>query len=207
MGFLAERVRPRLLDATMRTPALTAARARACAGLRGDVLEIGYGSGLNAEHLPAAVRGVWAVEPSATALRLAAGRTAASTVLVTVAGDDAQHLDLPAARFDAALSTWTLCGVPDPVRALREVARVLRPGAALHFAEHGLAPDEPVARWQRRGNRINRRLAGCLLDRDVPALLEAAGFEVVELRASYLPDAPRVTGWTYEGRAVPAPTA
>ncbi|PPK93144.1 methyltransferase family protein [Kineococcus xinjiangensis] len=201
MGFFAEQVRPRLLDATMRTPAMLAARARACSGLSGDVLEIGYGSGLNHGHLPSAVRGVWAVEPSSTALRIAAGRTAGSGVPVILAGDDAQSLDLPDARFDAALSTWTLCGIPDPVRALREVARVLRPGAALHFVEHGLAPEESVARWQRRGNRFNRNLGGCLLDRDIPALVRAAGFPVVEVRTHYLPGAPRAVGCTYEGRA------
>ena len=202
MGLYAERVRPRLLDATLRAPALAQARRRACAGLAGDVLEIGYGSGLNQPWLPAAVRGVWAVEPSAAALRLARERCEASAVPVTIAGDDAQRLDLPDARFDAALCTWTLCGIPDPVAALREVARVLRPGAALHLVEHGLAPDERTARWQRRGNRINLRLAGCVLDRDVPALLAEAGFAVVDLRTGVEPGTPRVSGYTCEGRAV-----
>ncbi|WP_432519399.1 class I SAM-dependent methyltransferase [Kineococcus sp. SYSU DK006] len=149
------------------------------------------------------MRGIWAVEPSAAALRLARERREASAVPVTIAGDDAQRLDLPDARFDAALCTWTLCGVPDPVAALREVARVLRPGAALHLLEHGLAPDERTARWQRRGNRLDLRLAGCVLDRDVPALLAEAGFAVVDLRTGVEPGTPRVSGYTYEARAVP----
>ena len=115
-------------------------RNRVCAGLAGDVLEIGYGSGLNQPHLPSSVRGVWAVEPSTTALRLGEERRAASSVPVVVAGDDAQVLPFPDDRFDAALCTWVLCGIPDPRAALAEVARVLKPGASLHFVEHGLAP-------------------------------------------------------------------
>ena len=201
MGIYARHLQPRLLDASLADRRTGPIRRRACAGLSGDVLEIGFGSGLNLPHLPAEVRSLAAVEPSAVALRLSAARRSASPVPVTVVGDDAQHLPLPDCSVDAAVSTWNLCGIDDPVAALREVRRVLRPGGALHFVEHGLAPDSSVVRWQRRGNRLNRRIAGCVLDRDVGAVLEASGLTVTALETYYEPSAPRPAGFFYEGRA------
>jgi SAM-dependent methyltransferase len=201
MGVYSEHLRPRLHMVALNDRMTGEVRDRVCAGLSGDVLEIGYGSGLNQPHLPAAVTGVWAVEPSATALRLGEARRAASAAPVVVAGDDAQSLPFPDDRFDAALCTWVLCGIPDPDAALAEVARVLKPGGTLHFVEHGLAPDAGVARWQRRGNRINRAISGCILDNDVRSLLEASRLTVTAMDAHYEPGAPKPAGFMYEGRA------
>jgi ubiquinone/menaquinone biosynthesis C-methylase UbiE len=122
-------------------------------------------------------------------------------VPVTVVGDDAQRLSLPDGSVDAVLSTWNLCGIDDPAAALREVRRVLRPGGAFRFVEHGLSPDASVARWQRRGSRLNRRIAGCLLDRDIRALLAASGLTVTSLETYYEPTTPRPAGFFFEGRA------
>ncbi len=202
MGPCAQHLQPRLLDALMSSPDLDALRRLACAELVGDVVELGYGSGRNTPHLPPAVTGVWAVEPSEVGWRLSAGRRAASRAPVVLAGVDAQRLPLPDDRFDAALCTWTLCGVPDRAAALAEVARVLRPGGALHLVEHGLAPDAPVARWQRRAGRLNRALAGCWLDHDVAASLGRSGLVVTALEQGYLPRAPRVAGYLTRARAV-----
>jgi SAM-dependent methyltransferase len=201
VGLYSRYLRPRLHAFALNDRITGQIRARVCAGLSGDVLEIGYGSGLNQPHLPAGVTGVWAVEPSTTALRLSEERRDASPVPVVVAGDDAQSLDLPDDRFDAALCTWVLCGVPDSRAALAEVARVLKPGAALHFVEHGLAPDANVVRWQRRGNRINKAVAGCVLDNDVDALLAASPLTVTARTTWYEPAAPKPAGYMYEGRA------
>lgn len=201
MGFYQRQLQPRLLDVTLRSRTTGAIRARVCAGLRGDIVEIGYGSGLNQPHLPPQVSSVSALEPSPVALRLAARRRAGSTVPVVVIGEDAQRIPCPDDHFDAALSTWTLCGIPDPLAALGEVRRVLRPGGVLHFVEHGLAPDEVVVRWQRRGNALNKRLAGCVLDRDVETLLATSGLGLLSLRTSYEKGSPRAVGFFYEGRA------
>ena len=200
MGVYSDHLRPRLhrlaLDNQTRN-----IRDRVCAGLAGNVLEIGYGSGLNQPHLPPAVTGVWAVEPSATALRLSERRRAASPVPVVVEGTAGQSLPFPDDRFDAALCTWVLCGIPDPAAALAEVARVLKPGATLSFVEHGLAPDLRVVRWQRRANRFNQAIAGCRLDSDVEFLFAASPLSVTELTKGYLPGSPKVPGYLYGGRA------
>ena len=201
VGLYREHLQPRLLNATMATSAATAIRRRVCAGLAGEVLEIGYGSGLNQPHLPAGVRRVLAVDPSATGFRLSARRRAASPVPVLVIGGDAQALPVPDEHVDAVLSTWNLCAVADPAAALREVRRVLRPGGLFHFVEHGLAPDDGVVRRQRRGNAMNRRVAGCVLDRDVRALLDGSGLQVLTLSTYYEEGAPKPAGYFYEGRA------
>jgi ubiquinone/menaquinone biosynthesis C-methylase UbiE len=201
MGIYSRHLRPRLHNLALRTKLTGEVRDRVCAGLTGDVLEIGYGSGLNQPHLPPEVTGVWAIEPSPTALKLSQERRDASPVPVVVAGDDARSLPFPDDRFDAALCTWVLCGIPDAAAALAEMARVLKPGAALHFVEHGLAPDPDVVRWQRRGNRINKVVAGCVLDNDVVSLLDASPLTVMQLDSWYEERAPKVAGHMYEGRA------
>jgi SAM-dependent methyltransferase len=201
MGLYSTHLRPRLHNASLNDRVTGEVRARVCAGLHGDVLEIGYGSGLNQPYLPAAVTGVWAIEPSATALRLSAERREASAVPVVVAGDDARSLPFPDDRFDAALCTWVLCSIPDPAGVLTEVARVLRPGASLHFVEHGLAPDPAVVRWQRRINPVNRVVSGCVLDNDVPTELATSPLTATRLDTYYEEAAPRPFGFLYEGRA------
>jgi len=201
MGIYQRQLQPRLLNAALDTRGTREIRRRVCAGLFGDIMEIGYGSGHNQPYLPAQVRSVAAVEPSTVAWQLSSRRRAESGVPVVVAGHDAQHLPFPDDHFDAALSTWTLCGIADPAAALGEIRRVLKPAGVLHFVEHGLAPDPGVVRWQRRGNALNRRLAGCFLDRDVRALLQESGLDVTRLTTYYHPESARPAGYFYEGRA------
>lgn len=201
MGLYERHVQPRLLSATMDTAGSREIRRRVCAGLAGNVLEIGYGSGLNQPHLPSEVLSVAAIEPSSLAWRLSAARRTASHVPVVVAGGDAQQLPFADGELDAALSTWTLCAIPDPTAALREIRRVLKPGGVLHFVEHGLAPEPGVVRWQRRFNSLNKRLAGCVLDRDVPVLFGQSGLEVTTMTSYYDHESPKPAGYFYEGRA------
>ncbi len=204
MGFYGEQILPRVIDVMLGNKEFGKVRAEVCAGLHGDVVEIGYGSGLNVPYLPPEVTGLWGVDPSEVGRKLAAKRVASSAVPIHPAGLDGEQLDLPDSRFDAALSTMTLCTIPDPSAALREVARVLKPGSLLHFAEHGHAPDAKVARTQDRLNGMQQKIAGgCNLNRDIAALVTGAGFEIESLHTFYL-KGPKAFGYMYVGRAVSA---
>jgi ubiquinone/menaquinone biosynthesis C-methylase UbiE len=201
MGFYDDQLLPRFTNVMLGNKAFAKVRREACEGLHGDVVEVGFGSGLNLPWLPSTVTGVWAVEPSGTATRLAAKRIATSTVAVHVAGLDGAALDLPADRFDSALSTMTLCTIPDVRGALQELRRVLKPGGSFHFAEHGHSPNDNVARTQDRFNGFQKRWAGgCHLNRDIAALITSAGFDIEHLRNFSL-KGPKAWGYMYVGRA------
>ncbi|NXY96418.1 methyltransferase domain-containing protein [Streptomyces sp. BR123] len=194
MGWYADQVVPRIVNAACGARIARPLRRRVCAGLHGDVVEIGFGTGHNVPYYPSAVTGVAAIEPSDVGWRLARDRVRASAVPVRRAGLDGQSLPFEDDTFDTALSTWTLCTIPDAGAALREVRRVLKPGGTLHFVEHGLAPEEDgsVRRWQRRLEPVNRRLlGGCHLTRSTVGMLEDAGFVITALDVFYEQGAPK----------------
>jgi SAM-dependent methyltransferase len=202
MGVYREQVLPRLIDKAMDTKVERETRARVCRELRGEVLEFGLGSGLNLPHYPAAVTGVHAVEPSSVAVRLAAPRIEACPAPVVLAGLTGEHLDLPSEEFDAVLSTWTLCTIPDVDAALAEARRVLKPDGVFHFVEHGHSPDERVERWQARLEPLNKRIfGGCHLTRRIAETIERAGFAFERLETYYAKGAPKPWGYMFEGRA------
>ncbi len=195
MGIYREHVLPRLVNFMCAMPTGDEHRARVCAGLVGDVVELGFGSGLNVPFYPATVREVAAVEPSDLAWKMAGDRVAASPVKVQRSGLDGQALQLEDDSFDCALSTWTLCTIPDAHAALLEVRRVLRPGGTLHFLEHGLAPDESVVRWQHRLEPLQKRVfGGCHLTKHVVDLVQGAGFTIKEVDSFYAEGAPQAMG-------------
>lgn len=191
MGWWEARVVPRLVDLSCGAKPIMELREQVCAGLSGRVIEVGFGSGLNLRYLPPEVASLDAVEPNALAWERAKSRRAQSSVPVERIGLDGQDLAAESGVYDSALVTFSLCTIPDPARALREVRRVLRPGAALHFVEHGSAPDEGIRRWQRRLEPAQRRVAGgCHLTRDAEALVRGAAFETVEVAHTYLAPGP-----------------
>jgi ubiquinone/menaquinone biosynthesis C-methylase UbiE len=202
MGIYAEHVLPRIVNAACAMKAAREQRQRVCEGLHGEVVEVGFGSGHNVPFYPDAVSSVAAIEPADVGWKLAGKRLASSGVPVQRSGLDGQSLPLSDDSCDSALTTWTLCTIPDVEAALLELRRVLKPGATLHFVEHGLAPDERVQRWQHRLEPIQKRaFGGCHLTRRPVDLLKGAGFTISELDVYYEKGAPKVVGATSLGVA------
>lgn len=203
MGLYRHQVLPRIQNKVMDTKVTRDTRARVCAGLHGEVVEIGFGTGLNAPHYPSEVSRVLAVEPSTVCMRIAAPRIAATATPVEMAGLDGERLELPSDAVDAVLSTWTLCTIPNMDAALAEIRRVLRPGGKFHFVEHGHSPEPSIARWQQRFEPFSKRIfGGCHLTRNVPVNIEQAGFSIGSLEEYYAKGDPKPFGYTFEGRAI-----
>jgi len=205
MGLWENHLLPRVIDVLLGNREVRRHREDVIAGLSGSVVEIGFGSGLNVPLYPAAVTSVLAVEPSSTGRKLSAKRVSRSPVPVEYVGLDGQELQMDDESVDAALSTFTLCTIPDGSRALDELRRVLRPGGQIHFLEHGLAPDSDVAAKQQRFNPWQQRIAGgCNLTRPIDQLVSQAGFEMIELRNEWMrgPRAMKPWNYLYKGIAV-----
>lgn len=211
MDWWEREVVPRAVDLLLGAGEVRKVRATVCEGLEGDVLEIGFGSGLNVDQYPSTVERVLGVEPSDVAWHLAERKhLRAGGPPVLRAGLDGQALELDERSVDSALSTFTLCTIPQVDVALSEVHRVLRPGGSFHFLEHGLSPDPGIARWQHRLTPLQKwAFAGCHLDRPIADLVRASGLVVEELEQFYLPApvpvplaASKVVGCLYLGRAV-----
>ena len=192
MGLYGEHVLPRIVNIACGMKSSNELRDRVCEGLHGQVVEIGFGSGLNVPYYPDSVAGVAAIEPADLGWKLASTRVAGSPVPIERSGLDGQSLPLADDSCDTALSTWTLCTIPDAIAALHEVRRVLKPGGTLHFVEHGLAPDDEVRRWQHRLEPLQKRVfGGCHLTRPILDLLTKAGFSIATVDVFYEEGAPK----------------
>jgi ubiquinone/menaquinone biosynthesis C-methylase UbiE len=202
MAFIADELLPRLCHLAMRNRRLLPYRKRTIALADGRVLEIGAGSGLNLPFYGASVREVIALEPSPRLIAMA--QQAAGAIPVQFVSASAEAIPIDDRSVDTVVTTWTLCSIPDPHRALAEMRRVLRRGGRLVFVEHGLAPDARVRGWQEWLTPLWVRVSGgCHLNRPVRQLLEAAGFRIDRLQTGYMPGL-RPMAFTYEGTAIPA---
>ncbi|MAF67562.1 MAG: SAM-dependent methyltransferase [Planctomycetes bacterium] len=196
-----ERLLPRCIDLGMRGAVFRELRPTCVGQVRGRVLELGFGSGLNLPHYAAEVSEVVAVDPATLGRHLARERIAEAPFPVRFAELEGDRLAVDDASFDCVVSTWTLCTVPAPDRTLAEIERVLRDGGSFHFLEHGRAPEAGVARWQERLDPIQSRLfGGCRLDRRIDELVDAA--HIGDMRCeTFYSGRPRVLTYHYRGTA------
>lgn len=195
-------VLPKLIDVACSTGNVMKARSKIVPQALGEVLEVGIGSGLNLQFYdPKKVSSIIGIDPAAQMQTLAHKRAIAISIPVEVIAVDVQGIHADTDRFDTIVMTFTLCSIEDPISALQEMARVLKPDGRLLFCEHGLAPDLSIERWQHRLTPFWKPMAGgCHLDRDIPALLRASGFVIDELSEAYLPG-PRPMSYVYSGVA------
>ena len=201
MGFYERWIVPRLLELAVQNRLLDHYRQRTIETARGLVLEVGVGSGLNLPLYGPAVVRVIGLDPSPELLRLAGKRSADTVVPVSLLRASAEYLPLADAVFDTIVMTWTLCSIPNPMAALTEMRRVLRPGGRLIFVEHGLSPEIRVVRWQRRLTPYWKRISGgCHLDRKMDDLIRAAGFQVDAVETGYM-KGPKPWTFMYQGSA------
>jgi ubiquinone/menaquinone biosynthesis C-methylase UbiE len=203
-NWYERQVLPYLINLACGTRPIGKQRAKVIPLAQGRVLEVGIGTGLNLPFYDKArVRSIVGVDPALRMHRLALRRIRDTGLKVELIGLSAETLAAQDASFDTVVSTYTLCTIPDPVGALREMRRVLVPGGKLLFSEHGRAPDAGVLAWQTRLQPYWSRFSGgCQLDRDIPALLAEAGFRP-EVQQRYIPG-PRFLSYHYWGEAVAA---
>ena len=202
MGFYERTIVPKLIELAMRQGPIQRYRQGLVPLARGRVLEVGVGSGLNLPLYTGAVREVIGVDPSEPLLDMARRRVSQAVVPIDLQRGSATDLPLESESVDTVVMTWTLCSIPDPLAALREMRRVLEPGGSMLFVEHGLSPEPGVARWQHRLTPLWRRLAGgCHLDRNIDDLVRTAGFDLAQLQTGYS-QGPRPMTYMYEGRAL-----
>jgi ubiquinone/menaquinone biosynthesis C-methylase UbiE len=201
MNLYERWILPPILDLIMRQKHLTKYRRAVVTAASGRVLEIGVGSGLNFPLYGKQVELVYGIDPSPRLLAIARRRAAASGVPVELLQGSATAIPLADNAVDTVVMTWTLCSIPDPLAALREIRRVLKPNGNLCFVEHGLSREPSIEHWQHRITPAWRRMAGgCHLDRKIDELIRLAGFDLTNLQVEYAPG-PRTMSYMYQGCA------
>ncbi len=207
MGLYDKYILPHILDFVMGQKDIAELRQEVVPAARGRVLEVGMGSGLNLPFYGSSVETVVGLDPSRELLKMAARRithapSPVSRVPVSLVDGSAEDIPFEDASFDTVLTTWTLCSIPDGARALSEMRRVLKPSGELVFIEHGRSPEARIQAWQDRLTPLWRRCSGgCHMNRDIGAMIRAAGFAITRMRTGYMMKGPRPLTYHYEGAA------
>ncbi|MFL5328726.1 MAG: class I SAM-dependent methyltransferase [Gemmataceae bacterium] len=202
MGLYSQYIFPRICDWTLGQPHVAKHRRELLASAQGDVLEIGFGTGLNLPHYPAAVRKITTVEPNPAMNQRARQRIRECGIPIEQRVSSGEDMPLGSDRFDCVISTFTLCSVRDVGRVMSKVLRVLKPGGSFLFLEHGLSAEPGVRKWQHRLNRLQMWLGqGCRLDRNMKALVGTIPFTSLDVNEFYLEQTPRTHGYLFRGIA------
>lgn len=201
MKFYEQYVLPRLINLVMQSKADTAERAKLIPLASGTVLEVGIGSALNVPFYGVQVKRLYGVDPSLELWRLGRKRVRNASFPVTFLASSGEQIPLEDMAVDTVVSTWTLCTIPNAVKALEEMRRVLKPGGQFLFVEHGRSSDQGVLAWQNRLNPVWKRVAGgCNLNREIDDLIVQAGFHVAQIERGYS-SGPKPLVYLYKGRA------
>ena len=204
MSLYDKYVLPKFLNCACGSKPVEYQRKKVVPNAEGIVLEVGIGSGLNLPFYDnSKVTQIWGLDPSEELSSMAKETAKNLDIDVKFISGGAEDIPLPDNYFDTALVTYTMCTIPEVIRANIEIKRVLKNTGKLIFCEHGKAPDSNIAKWQSRINPIWGKLAGgCHLNRDIPSILEDSGYKIIELDQMYLPSTPKVAGYNYWGFAV-----
>lgn len=202
MGFYAKHILPACLDMACGTKPITKQRQKVVPHAEGLVLEIGIGSGQNLPfYNPNKVTKIIGVDPDEHIWKKSAERRQACPIPIERIGLSGEDIPLEANLADSVVVTYSLCTIPDPVKALGEMKRILKPGGRIYFTEHGKAPDVKVKRWQDRIDPVWKKIAGgCHSGRDIPAYFREAGLKIDDLQEMYIPG-PKILGYNYWGTA------
>jgi ubiquinone/menaquinone biosynthesis C-methylase UbiE len=204
MGFYSQRILPRVMDWSMSNPRFSEYRKEVLSQVYGDVLEIGFGSGLNLPHYPDRIQTLTTIDANPGMNSLAQKRIQSSSIQVDNKVLNGENLPMPDHSFDTVVSTWTLCSIANVDQALQEIHRVLKPGGKFFFIEHGLSDHPKVQLWQHRLNPLQKILAdGCHLNRNIEQLVKKY-FTTVILKKFSSDDFPKIVGYMYKGVATKA---
>ncbi|MGB3739244.1 MAG: class I SAM-dependent methyltransferase [Pontixanthobacter sp.] len=197
-------VLPRILGCACGNAAIRELRAQIVPLAKGNVFELGIGGGLNQPFYDRSrVTGLAGVDPAAAMLDRADAAIRDRGWHVDLRQGVGEDIPFASAGFDTVVCTYTLCSVDAPATVLSELRRVLKPGGCLLYLEHGRAPDNAAARWQRRIEPVwKRAMGGCHLTRPVAETIRGAGFTTDPIGARYIPRVPRWVGWMEWGVAV-----